>query len=81
MIPRFKCVEPIEIFSLAVGKKCNKLTLVHNHTGTSKKPSTQDLRLTKRLGYGAAILNIEILDHIIITEKNGYYSFAEERDL
>lgn len=74
-------VEPIEVFSLAVGKKCNRLILVHNHPSTNTKPSTQDLRLTKRLGYGAGILNITILDHLIITEENGYYSFADEGDL
>ncbi|MEO5644690.1 MAG: JAB domain-containing protein [Bacteroidia bacterium] len=72
-------VDPVELYSLAVGKKCKKIILVHNHTGTAVKPSTADIRLTKRLEHGGEILNIEIVDHLIISEKHGYYSFADER--
>lgn len=70
--------DPVEIYSLAVGKKCKRIILVHNHPSTNVKPSEQDIRITNKLKSGGNILNIEILDHIIITEKNGYYSFADE---
>jgi DNA repair protein RadC len=71
-------VDPVELFSLAIGRKCNKLIIIHNHTGTTVKPSEQDIRLTKKLKSGGDFLNIEIIDHLIITEKHGYYSFADE---
>ncbi len=74
-------IDPVELFSIAVGKKCKQLILVHNHTGTTIRPSVQDIRLTKRLEAGGDILGIKIVDHIIISEKNGYYSFADNDDL
>ena len=71
-------VEPVEVFWLATNKKTTSVILVHNHTGTSTKPSSQDLLLTDRLRDGGKLLGIEIVDHIIITEKNGYLSFDDE---
>ncbi|CAN5440789.1 hypothetical protein BH11BAC2_BH11BAC2_26240 [soil metagenome] len=70
--------DPVEIFSFAVGKKCKKIILVHNHTGSTVKPSENDIRFTKKLQAGGDILAIEIIDHLIIHEKNGFYSFADE---
>jgi len=71
-------VEPIVVFWLATNKKCNRVILIHNHTGTNPKPSQSDERLTKQLQQGGALLGIEIADHLIITEGNGYFSFEDE---
>jgi DNA repair protein RadC len=71
--------DPVEVFCIAIGRKCKNLILVHNHTSTNKKPSEQDIRHTKKLQEGGRILGIDIIDHLIITEGNGYYSFADER--
>lgn len=73
-------VDPVELFSFAVQKKCKKIILVHNHPSGHPKPSKPDRELTSMLQQGAAVLRIAILDHIIITEEN-YYSFADEGDL
>jgi DNA repair protein RadC len=70
--------DPVEIFSIAVGKKCKKLILVHNHPSGTLKPSAQDIRHTKKIEAGGQILGIEIIDSLIITDKKGYYSFADE---
>lgn len=71
-------VEPLEVFWLATNKKCHRVILVHNHTGTNHKPSEQDKRITKKLQDGGRLLGIEIIDHMILTEANGYFSFADE---
>ena len=71
-------VEPIEVFWLATNKKCNRVILIHNHTGTNAKPSASDERITKQLQQGGVLLGIEIADHLIITENNGYFSFEDE---
>lgn len=71
-------VEPVEVFWLATNKKCTRVILVHNHTGTSVRPSESDERLTRQLRQGGTLLGIEIADHLIITEKNGYFSFEDE---
>lgn len=73
--------DPVEIFSIAVSKKCKNIILVHNHPSGTIKPSTQDIRHTKKIQAGGNILGIEVLDSLIITDKNGFYSFADEGDL
>ena len=71
-------IDPVELFSFAVQKKCKRLILVHNHPGGSIKPSKADIALTQSLLKGAEYLKIDIEDHLIITEDNGYFSLAED---
>lgn len=51
--------------------------LVHNHPSGTLKPSESDLKLTRKIKEGAELLDLNLLDHIIITQKN-YYSFADD---
>lgn len=51
--------------------------LSHNHPGGDQRPSIQDIRLTKQLRGALAMFELELTDHIIISD-NGYYSFAQE---
>jgi DNA repair protein RadC len=44
------------------------------------KPSTQDRLITKKISEGGKILDINLMDHIIYTEKE-YYSFADEGEI
>lgn len=53
------------------------LILIHNHPSGTLKPSHQDKDITKKLKIAAQSLDIKVLDHIIVTEKE-YYSFADE---
>jgi DNA repair protein RadC len=69
-------VDPVELFSFAVQKKCKKLILIHNHPSGRVKPSESDVKLTYSLVQGGLTLKIQILDHIIISEKK-YFSFTE----
>lgn len=52
--------------------------LCHNHPSGNPVPSAFDLRQTGRVKSGLSTLDINLLDHIIVTEKE-YYSFSEER--
>lgn len=63
-------VEPIEVFSFAVAKKCKKIILVHNHPSGELKPSNEDIEFAKNLKAAGEILKIEVLDLIIITEDD-----------
>ncbi len=40
------------------------------------KPSSADKQLTKKLQRAAEVFDIQILDHLIITQK-AYFSFAD----
>lgn len=53
----------------------------HNHPSGNNKPSEPDKALTKRVKVAATSVGINLLDHIIVTAKNGYYSFADEGSL
>ena len=55
---------------------------VHNHPSGNILPSDQDKAITERLKKGLALLDIQVLDHvIIIPDSNNHYSFANERTL
>ena len=56
------------------------MVLVHNHPSGSLKPSVADKQITEKLKLAAASLDIQILDHIIVTQK-AYFSFADEQIL
>lgn len=70
-------VEPMDVFSMALQKKCKSIVLVHNHPSGTLKLSTADQTLTDSLMKVAKIMKINIQDHLIITEK-GYLSFVNE---
>lgn len=53
------------------------LILVHNHPSGTLKPSEADKQITQKLKSAALSLDIKVLDHLIITEKD-YFSFADE---
>lgn len=51
-----------------------KLILVHNHPSGAAEPSPQDHRLTTRIAEAAALFDIRLLDHLIIS-REGDFSF------
>jgi len=53
------------------------LILVHNHPSGTLKPSKPDRDITQKLKLAASHLDIKVLDHLIITEKE-YLSFADD---
>lgn len=70
-------IDPKLIFSVAL--KCNAcgIILCHNHPSGNLTPSESDLNLTKKLNSGGKLLEINILDHLILT-TDSFYSFADE---
>ena len=51
-----------------------QIILVHNHPSGAAQPSDADKALTKRIKEAAALFDIKLLDHVIIS-KEGDYSF------
>lgn len=68
-------VNPLEVFNLAVRKKSPKIILIHNHPSDNLKASKADIALTDTLIAGSKTLQIEILNHLIIS-KESYFSFS-----
>ena len=71
-------VHPREIFSEALKHNAASLILIHNHPSGDSEPSQDDLEITKRLVEAAKIMGVEIIDHLIISQKS-YFSFKEKQ--
>lgn len=53
------------------------IAVAHNHPSGNLRPSAQDDALTRRIKEAAALLDIRLIDHLIITAQ-GYYSYNDE---
>ncbi len=69
--------DPKLIFSTALKGCANSNILSHNHPSGNLKPSQADINLTQKLRTAGSFLDIDVLDHIILTSE-GYISFVEE---
>jgi DNA repair protein RadC len=69
--------DPRIILRKALEQDAVSLVLCHNHPSGSLRPSRADEQLTAKIKSAAALLDITVLDHIIVSEE-GYFSFADE---
>jgi DNA repair protein RadC len=69
--------DPKIIFHMALQHQASALIMVHNHPSGNLKPSREDLVLTKKIADAGRLLDINVLDHLIITD-GGYFSFGDE---
>ncbi len=70
-------VHPREVFKEAISASAASVIFVHNHPSGDPEASEDDVKLTKRLAEAGEIVGIEVLDHIIICDKN-YLSLKRE---
>lgn len=68
------------ILSAAAKSNASAIIIAHNHPSGNLKPSPADIKLTESVQKCLAYCDIQVLDHIILTEKS-YYSFADENQL
>ena len=69
--------DPKLIFASAIKANACGIILSPNHPSGSLQPSQSDIDLTKKMRDGGKLLEVQVLDHIILS-KEGYYSFADE---
>ncbi len=70
-------VDPKVVFRMAVQIPASAIILAHNHPSGQLKPSQADHQLTRKLKEAGAALDIPVLDHLIIGERD-YFSFVDE---
>ncbi len=56
------------------------IIISHNHPSGVLKPSQEDINLTQKIKEAAALLDIELLNHLKVSPE-GYYSFTQEGKL
>ncbi len=67
-----------EIFTEAVRANSASLIVVHNHPSGDPTPSPEDVQVTKQIVAAGKLLQIDVLDHLIIT-RDKYVSLKERR--
>lgn len=69
--------DPKIIFATAVASASSGIILSHNHPSGNLTASQADIEITRKIKDGGKLLEIQILDHLIVT-KTGYFSFVDE---
>ncbi|QYK01751.1 RadC family protein [Shewanella psychrotolerans] len=69
-------VYPREVVSLVLEKKAAAVIVCHNHPSGVAEPSHADRRITERLKYALATIDVSLLDHMVIGDRE-IVSFAE----
>ncbi|NTW93812.1 MAG: DNA repair protein RadC [Chlorobiaceae bacterium] len=69
-------IHPREVFKSAIRESAHAIILVHNHPSGDVEPSNADRQVTGILKQAGAILQIELLDHVIVGKEN-WFSFRE----
>jgi DNA repair protein RadC len=62
----------------AIKEKARAIIIAHNHPSNDCYPSFEDKQATRDLKKALSLLEIELLDHLVITDNN-YYSFKEKK--
>ena len=63
------------ILKRALELNATALVLCHNHPSGNLNPSEADFTLTDKVKLAAKLMDIQVLDHIIVTDQS-YFSFA-----
>ena len=76
-------IAPREVFRGAILAGATALVVAHNHPSGDPAPSSADVQVTRVLREAAKVIDIDLLDHVIVGDKNadpqkvGHYSFRE----
>lgn len=66
-----------EILIEALKENAVNIILVHNHPSGDPSPSSEDIRVTRRMNEASNLIGLTLMDHIIIGD-NRYISFKEQ---
>ena len=70
--------DPKLVFAAALKLNACNIILCHNHPSGSLKPSQADEALTRKIKEAGRYLDLPVIDHLIISGEDNYYSFADE---
>ena len=66
-----------DIIARALSKQATNIIIFHNHPSGSPLPGTSDIEHTRQLTKACKLMEINLLDHIIVS-SGSYYSFVDE---
>jgi DNA repair protein RadC len=65
------------ILQAAIKTNASGIIVCHNHPSGNLNPSESDSKLTQKIKEAGNIMDIQLLDHLILTTDDNYYSFAD----
>ena len=65
------------LFATALKSLSCSIILLHNHPSGNLKPSQADINITNKVKDAGKLLDIQLLDHLIMTEDS-FFSFSDE---
>jgi DNA repair protein RadC len=65
------------VFQAAIKGNASGIICAHNHPSGNLNPSESDTRLTQKLKEAGNLMDIQLLDHLILSTEGDYYSFAD----
>jgi len=68
-------IHPREVFQPAIEHGAVAVIIAHNHPSESLEPTDADIEATEQLSAAGQVLGIDLLDHLIVTNK-GYVSIG-----
>jgi len=66
-----------EVFRSALYNQSTAIMTIHNHPSGNTEPSENDERAWRKINKAGDLLDIDVLDHIIISPDLNYYSAKE----
>ena len=66
------------VFKYLIECKAVGFVIAHNHPSGNAHPSRDDIKITNAIKQASEFMNIKLLDHVIVTKYNTYYSFSDE---
>ena len=70
-------IHPREVIKSAIERGAGAIVIAHNHPSGIVKPSQQDIAVTKMIWEAGKIVDVDLLDHLIVS-GDAVYSFAKE---
>jgi DNA repair protein RadC len=65
------------IFQGAIKANASGIIVCHNHPSGNLNPSESDIKITQKIKEAGNLMDIQLLDHLILTMDGSYYSFAD----
>lgn len=66
------------ILQTALVSNATSIILTHNHPSGNPRPSGHDDNLTKKIKSACELMDIRLLDHIIVTPYDSFFSYCDE---
>ena len=66
------------IIQTSLVSNATSIILTHNHPSGNPRPSIHDDNLTKKIKSACELMDIRLLDHIIVTPYDSFYSYCND---